>query len=74
VCLRDASAGSAESIILSAGGVESMMFSAFTESMILSLPAITAVVLTATDVKSVTAGTVASAAAIVPTFFAAAFS
>jgi hypothetical protein len=38
-----ASAGSAGSIILSVSGVESMMLSAFAESMILSAPVVTAV-------------------------------
>ncbi len=51
--------------VVSVGGAESMMLSAFAESMILSVPVVTAVVVTTTDVESVTTTTVTSAAAIV---------
>ncbi len=49
--------GGAESIILSVGGTESMMLSAFAESMILSAPVVTADIIAATNVKSITAAT-----------------
>jgi hypothetical protein len=84
LCLRVASAGGAESIILStgsadniiisAGGAKSMMLSAFAEIMRLSAPVITSVVSATTDVKSIATTTVTSAAAFVATFSTAAFS
>jgi hypothetical protein len=43
VFLQVASAGGAESIVLSADGVERMMLPAFAESMILSAPVVTPV-------------------------------
>ncbi len=73
-CLRVASAGGAESIILSAGGTESLKLSAFAESMILSVPVITTVVVAATDIKSIPTTTFSSAAPIVTAFSGAAFS
>ncbi len=57
VCLRDVSAGGAESIILSASGAESMMLSACaesmdtlsagTESILLSVPPVVSMILSA---------------------------
>ncbi len=74
VFLRVASAGGTESIILSLGGIESMMPSAHAESMILLAPVITAVITAAANLKSLAAATVASATAIIAAFSAAAFS
>jgi hypothetical protein len=51
-----------------------MMLSEFAESMILSVPVVTAVVVAPTNLKAIAAATVASAAAIVAAFSAAAFS
>jgi hypothetical protein len=51
-----------------------MMLSAFTESMILLAPVVTAVAVAATNIKSVATATITSTSAIVAVIFAAVFS